>query len=144
MKSTYSTSSYISLQQSLNLYLDGKKGQILEKNFSSINLTKIIKECSEQKSSDNEIMNLCDKFRTTLNNGLSFLYSYLSNIAEKIEEISQLFNIHNLLNKYEITLPLNPKKEFDMIRSYDNKECPEEIYYLTLVFSYFFIISNIL
>ena len=143
MKSTYSTSSYISLQQSLNLYLDGKKGQILEKNFSSINLAKIIKDCSEQKSNDNEIMNLCEKFRTTLNDGLSFLYSYLSNIAEKIEEISQLFNIDNLLNKYEITLPLNPKKEFDMIKSYDNKECPEEIYYLTLVFSYFYIISNI-
>ena len=143
MKSAYSTSNYINLQQSLNLYLDGKRGQILEKNFSSINLAKIIKECSEQKSSDNEIMNLCEKFKTKLNNGLSFLYSYLSNITEKIEEIFQLFNIDNLLNKYEITLPLNPIKEFDMIKSYDNKECPEEIYYLTLVFSYFFIISNI-
>ena len=88
-------------------------------------------------------MHLCEIFRTTLNNDLSFLYSYLSNIIERIEEISQFFNIDNLFNKYEIALPLNPKKEFDMVKSYDNKECPEEIYYLTLVLSYFFIISNI-
>ena len=29
-----------------------------------------------------------EKFKTTLNDGLSFLYSYLSNITEKIEELS--------------------------------------------------------
>ena len=145
MKSSYLISFNISLFDSLNLYLDGKKAKIIEKEFSSSNIKKLIKECSENASEGNklnEINNFCENFKESLDSNLDFLFGYLKNTAEKLEEIAQYLDIKALLTKYKISQPLSPKKEMKKIQM-SNFNRTEEKYCLILVFSYFYVISNI-
>ena len=68
MKSFYSLSFNISVFDSLNLYLNGKKIKIMEKEASSVTLKKIITEYSEKISEDNklnEIINFCENFENS-------------------------------------------------------------------------------
>ena len=65
IKSFYSLSFNISFFDLLNLYLNGKKIKIMEKEASSVTLKKIITEYSEKISEDNklnEIINFLEKF----------------------------------------------------------------------------------
>ena len=145
MKSSYSISFNISLFDSLNLYIDGKKSKIMEKEFSSANLKKIIEDCSKKVLEDNklnEIINFCENFDDSHKTHLDYLYGFLKSTADKLEEIAQFLDIKTLLIKHEISQPLNPTKEINKIQL-SNYNRPEEKFCLILVFSFFYAVSNI-
>ena len=147
MKSAFSTSKSITLQQSLDLYLEGKKGEILEKNLSIVNLKDMIDECSKNLSSNNELKEIekfCEEFERNLNKDYNFLNKFLKLIIVKIGEVEQNFNIKSLLDKYDIKEPVDLLDSFSIIKeSLYESNCPEELYYLCYVISYFLVISNI-
>lgn len=147
MKSTFSTSVSISLQQSLDLYIEGNKGKILEKVYSSLNLKDIIHKCIKNQSNNNElneVKNFCDEFEQKLDDDLDSLYPYLSHIVTKIGEVAQIFNTKELFDKYGIKQPVDLIKAFTKVKnSIYNNNYLEEIYYLIHVISYFLVISNI-
>ena len=145
MKSSYSISFNISLFDSLNLYIDGKKSKIMEKEFSSANLKKIIEDCSKKVLEDNklnEIINFCENFVDSHKTHLDYLYGFLKSTADKLEEIAQFLDIKTLLIKHEISRLLNPTKEINKIQL-SNYNRPEEKFCLILVFSFFYAVSNI-
>ena len=147
IQSTFGTSAELTLEQSLNLYLDGKKGDVFKKNSSFINLNKIIKDCesisSLDKSEINEINDFCKKFKAQLKYDSELLYTFLETITKEIEKLYQFFDIKYLFEKYKIVQPLNPIKALNAIRNITNEEYEEEIYYLILLCLYFFVSSNI-
>lgn len=147
IQSTFCTSADITLEQSLNLYLDGKKGDVFKKNSSFINLNKVIKDCESISSYDNgeinEINAFCKKLKTQLKYDSELLYTFLKMITKEIEKLYNFFDINYLFEKYKIVQPLNPIKALSAIRNITNEEYGEETYYLILLFLYFFVSSNI-
>ena len=147
MKSTFLTSTSITLQQSLDLYLEGKKGEILEKVYSPLSIKAIVNECSKNTSSNKELEEVnkfCNDFKKNLDDDLDSLYSDLSNILANIGEVAQIFDIKNLFNKYGINQPVDLKKAFAKMKKslYQNKFL-EEIYYFIHIISFFLVISII-
>lgn len=145
IKSSYSISFNISLLDSLNLYFEGKKTAIIEKKFSSTNLKKIITECSEKASEDNrliEIIDFYEKFKKSLEAQLNYLFGYINNTAQNLEEIARYLDINTLLNEYKISQTLNPIEEINKIQLTEFNR-PEEKYCLILLYSFFYAISNI-
>ena len=147
MKSTFSISTNITLQQSLELYLEGRKGEILEKSISIVNLKNIINECNKNLSSNNELKEIkrfCDEFERKINKDYNFLYKFLEHIIVKIGEVEKIFDIKTLLDKYDIKQPIDLLNSFSIMKeSLFASNCPEEIYYLCYVISYFLVISYI-
>lgn len=147
MKSTFSTSAIITLQQSLDLYLEGRKGEILEKVYSPFSMKALVNECREKISSNKELEEVnkfCNDFKKNLDDDLDCLYSDLNYIIANIGEVAQIFDIKNLFNKYGINQPVDLKKAFTKMKKslYQNKFL-EEIYYLIHIISYFLVISFI-
>jgi vacuolar-type H+-ATPase subunit I/STV1 len=150
MKSTFSTSASITLQQSLDLYLEGRKGKILEKTFSISNLKAIPEECVTNASNNKEleeVKEFCQKFGHKLDNDLEFLYSCLKIIITNLGEVNHIFDnedVQKLLNKYKITQPVDLIKAFNNLTTslYKNNHL-EEIYYLIYVISYCLVSSII-
>ena len=147
IQSIFCTSADITLEQSLNLYLDEKKGDVFKKNSSFINLNKIIKDCESISSYDNgeinEINAFCKKFKAQLKYDSELLYTFLKRITKEIEKLYEFFDISYLFEKYKIVQPLNPIKVLSTIRNITNEEYEEETYYLILLCLYFFVSSNI-
>ena len=150
IKSNFSPSANITLQQSLDLYLEGKKGKILEKTFSISNLKAITKECVNNASKNKEleeVKEFCQKFGHKLDNDLEFLYSCLKIIITNLGEVNHIFDnqdVQKLLNKYKITQPVDLIKAFNNLTTslYKNNHL-EEIYYLIYVISYYLVSSII-
>ena len=147
MKSSFSISDTITLQQSLDLYLEGRKEEILEKVYSPLSIKAIVNECRKKICNNKELEEInkfCNDFKNNLDDDLDFLYSELNNIITNIGEVAQIFDIKILFNKYGINQPVDLKKAFTKIKKslYQNKFL-EEIYYLIHIISYFLIISII-
>ena len=147
MKSSFSISDTITLQQSLDLYLEGRKEEILEKVYSPLSIKAIVNECRKKIPNNKELEEVnkfCNDFKKNLDDDLDFLYSELNNIITNIGEVAQIFDIKILFNKYGINQPVDLKKAFTKIKKslYQNKFL-EEIYYLIHIISYFLIISII-
>ena len=67
----------------------------------------------------------------------------MDNIIDEIEKISQFFDIKQLIKKYKIKEPLNPLLNIIRLNYKTNDEPTEEIYFLLLILSYFFISPKI-
>ena len=144
IKLTYFTSTNISIEDSLNLYFDGKKGNILKRVNSYENFNDIIKKVNEISKKDepeiNQISKLTDKIKNQLENNLKLLSGFMNKIIEDLEKLWQFFDIKQLFEKYEIVKPLNPLEEIsELLKINDEEEYGEEIYFLVLVLSYFYI-----
>ena len=140
---TYCTSSNISIEDSLDLYLDGKKGNIIKKDkfYKNIDnmIEKINKIAQEDKPKIDKISKLANKIKNQLENNLSFLSNLMCVIIENLEKLWKCFDIKELFEKYEIELPLNPLEEINLLDVNGENETNEEIYFLILVLSFFFI-----
>ena len=147
IKSTFMILPGISVQQSLNLFFEGKKKEILTGKISADNMSSIIeyskqislKEAKEIESFDK----ISKKIRSQLENDSMLLYSNMNIITEEIEKIYQFFNIKDLLAKYGIKQPLNPVLLMAKLRSIVATKNEEEIHYLILVITQIFIESKI-
>ena len=147
IKSTFMILPGISVQQSLNLFFEGKKKEILTGKISADNTSSIIeyskqislKEAKEIESFDK----ISKKIRSQLENDSMLLYSNMNIITEEIEKIYQFFNIKDLLAKYGIKQPLNPVLVMAKLRSIVATKNEEEIHYLILVITQIFIESKI-
>ena len=64
---------------------------------------------------------------------------YLKEIHWDGHEILLFFDIKQLFEKYEIEKPLNPLEEINTLKINESEEDGEEIYFLCLVLSYFYI-----
>jgi DNA-directed RNA polymerase subunit H (RpoH/RPB5) len=137
----------IKIEDSLDLYLNGKKGKILKKNLPDQKIKNIIKGYDKLSKEDkNEIIkikNFCDKIKDQIENVSISLCYFMDNIIDEIEKISQFFDIKLLIKKYKIKEPLNPLLNIIRLNYKTNDEPTEEIYFLLLILSYFFISSKI-
>lgn len=144
---SYDTLPSIKIEDSLDLYLNGKKGKILKKNLPDQNIKKIIKGYDKLSKEDkNEIIkikNFCDKIKDQIENVSISLCYFMDNIIDEIEKISQFFDIKLLIKKYKIKEPLNPLLNIIRLNYKTNDEPTEEIYFLLLILSYFFISPKI-
>ena len=143
IKLTYCTSSNISIEDSLDLYLDGKKGNILKRDISDKKvdnmIEKINKISQEDKPKIDKISKLADKIKNQLESNLSFLSRLMDIILENLEKLWKCFGIKELFEKYEIEQPLNPLEEINSFDINSEDETKEEIYFLILVLNFFFI-----
>jgi len=142
---TYSISSNISIKDSLDLYFNGKKGNILKKDKLSEkleNLMKNIKTITKgDKSEIDQILNLAEKIKNQLETNFEFLSRFMGNILQELEKLWNRFNIDELFLKYNIKTPSNPLKDIYQFQFEDQEgnEDIEEIYFLALVLGYLFI-----
>ena len=67
----------------------------------------------------------------------------MNNIIKNIVKISQLFDIKQLMKKYKIKEPLNPLQNINRLNFMIEDGATEEIYFLLLILSYFFISPKI-
>jgi len=143
IKLTYCTSSNISIEDSLDLYLDGKKGNILKRDISDKKVDNIIEKINkisqEDKPKIDKISKLADKIKNQLESNLSFLSRLMDIILENLEKLWKCFGIKELFEKYEIEQPLNPLEEINSFDINSEDETKEEIYFLILVLNFFFI-----
>ena len=147
IKSTFIILPGITVQQSLNLFFEGKKKEILTGKTSADNMNSIIeysKQISSKEAKEIEsIDKISKKIRSQLENDSMLLYSNMNIMAEEIEKIYQFFNAEDLLIKYGIKQPLNPALVMAKLRSIISKKNEEEIHYLILAISQLFIDSKI-
>ena len=140
---TYCTSSNISIEDSLDLYLDGKKGNILKKDKSykivDNMIEKIKKITNEDESEINQILKLSDKIKYELRTNLEYLSSLMNKILNDLEKLWSLFDIEKLFSKYNIKNPLNPLLDIYKLNNQEDAKNNEELYFLALVFGYLFI-----
>ena len=91
-----------------------------------------------------KITDFYEKEKKKIEYDLDNLYTNYDSIIEEIEDISEFFDIKKLFNKYRISNPLDPLKEFIKIRGLKiGIESAEEIYYLILLLSFLFCDSKI-
>ena len=140
---TYCTSSNISIEDSLDLYLDGKKRNINKKYKPSEKLENIIEKIkkitNEDKSEINQILKLSDKIKYELRTNLEYLSSLMNKILNDLEKLWSLFDIEKLFSKYNIKNPLNPLLDIYKLNNQEDAKNNEELYFLALVFGYLFI-----
>ena len=110
--------------------------------------SKIIEECKKISDEDEKkiqkITDFYEKEKKKIEYDLDNLYTNYDSIIEEIEDISEFFDIKKLFNKYRISNPLDPLKEFIKIRGLKiGIESAEEIYYLILLLSFLFCDSKI-
>ena len=143
IKLTYCTSTNISLEDSLNLYFDGKKGNILKEVKSYEKINDIIKKVNKISKKDEpeikQISKFANKIKTQFESNLTFLSGFMDKIMEDLEKLWKFFDIKQLFEKYEIEKPLNPLEEINTLKINESEEDGEEIYFLCLVLSYFYI-----
>ena len=147
LKSTYMIMPGISVQQSLNLFFDGKKEEILKGKISADNMNSLIDYSNKLSSKDNKeieaIANISQKNRKDLEKHSNLLYTNMNIIEKELEMISQFFDIKKLLTKYKIKQPVDPVKVINYSRSIVGENNDDEIHYLILVISQLFIDSKI-
>ena len=84
------------------------------------------------------------KEKKKITENLGFLYVNYDDTINEIEDISKFFDIKNLFNKYNISQPLDPLKEFIKIQRLKIEiNSAEEIYYLFLLISFCYYDSKI-
>ena len=67
----------------------------------------------------------------------------MENIIKDIEKISQLFDIQQVMKKYKIKESLNPLQNINRLNLMFEDGVTEDIYFLLLILSYFFISQKI-
>ena len=144
IKITYCTSSNISIEDSLDLYLNGKKGNILKREKLDKKVDNMIDKINKISQEDNpkiaQISKLADKIKKQFENNLSSLSRLMDKLLENLEKLWKFFDIKELFEKYEIEQPLNPLEEIESLDSDEEDEIKvEEIHFLVLVLSFFFI-----
>ena len=143
IKKIYYISSNISIEDSLNLYLDGKKGAILKTDKFTKKIQNIIKKINKiSKNNKHEIEKIskfAEKIKKELETNLTFLSYIMDTILEDLEKLWNRFDIKNLFEKYQIEIPLNPLEEIYILKRMRKDKNGEEIYFLVLALSYFFI-----
>lgn len=144
IKINYCTSSDISIKDSLNLYLDGKKGNILLKRDKACeNVNKLIKGFDNLSKRDEkeleQISIFYNKIKSQLDENSSFFCCFMNKIVEELEILCKFFDINKTFEKYQIKKPLNIFKSINIFKFINEEENAEEIYFLILVLSYLFI-----
>ena len=150
MNTVYNTPLNFPVEKSVDLFFEGKKGDMLYSvpMFESKSKIKIIEVCKKISNEDEKaiqkITNFYKKEKNKIEFDLDTLYFNFDNIIEEIEDISKFFDIRKLFNKYSISEPLDFLKEFMKIRGLKlANESAEEIYYLILLLSFLFCDSEI-
>ena len=150
MKTVYNTPLNFPVEKSVDLFFDGKKGDVLHSvpMFEGKSKIKIIEECKKISDEDEKAIQRITTFykreKKKIEFDLNKLYSNLGKIIEEIEDISEFFDIKKLFNKYSISEPLDPLEEFMKITDLTPpNESAEEIYYLILLVSFLFCDSEI-
>jgi hypothetical protein len=147
LKSTYMIMPGISVQQSLNLFFDGKKEEILKGKISADNMNSLIDYSNKLSSKDNKeieaIANISQKNRKDLEKHSDLLYTNMNIIEEELEMIFQFFDIKKLLTKYKIKQPVDPVIVINYLRRRVGNNNDDEIHYLILAISQLFIDSKI-
>jgi len=142
IKNIYCTSSNISVEDSLNLYLEGKKVNILKVKPSE-KIDNIIKKISKisknNKSEMDQILKFAEKIKNQLETNLTFLSCIMDKILEDLEKLWNRFDIKELFEKYQIENPLKPLEDIYILKRMKTEENGEEIYFLALALGYFFI-----
>ena len=150
MKTVYNTPLNFPVEKSVDLFFDGKKGDVLYsvQKFEKKSKIKIIEECKKISDEDEKaiqkITEFYEKEKNKIEDDLDILYTNFDTIIEEIEDISEFFDIKKLFNKYSISVPLDPLKEIMKIRGLKlTSQSLEEIYYLILLVSFLFCDSEI-
>ena len=148
IKTDYNTPLNFPVEKSVDLFFDLKKGDVLYPIPKFESKSKIIEECKKISDEDEKkiqkITDFYEKEKKKIEYDLDNLYTNYDSIIEEIEDISEFFDIKKLFNKYRISNPLDPLKEFIKIRGLKiGIESAEEIYYLILLLSFLFCDSKI-
>ena len=145
-KISYSPNANIDIEEALNFYYDGKKGPLLKKTSSIDNKETYSKEFGELFSEVNlekkEVKKFKQNFQKQFKTNLNSIKSRFWFVNEELDNISQFFNFDDLLQKYNISTPLNPLEAINECPTVITPENAEEIYFLNLVFAYFFLESS--
>ena len=145
-KISYSPNANIDIEEALNFYYDGKKGPLLKKTSSIDNKETYSKEFGELFSEVNlekkEVKKFKQNFQKQFKTNLNSIKSRFWFVNEELDNISQFFNFDDLLQKYNISTPLNPLEAINECPTVITPENAEEIYFLNLVFAYFFLKSS--
>ena len=137
---SYKVDSIISIYNAFNLFIDGKKSEILidKNNYrNSSNIEQCLNKLYDDAKIDEDLNYLLKKILTSIDDNFESLYEMKSEFLKSIENYGNYFTVDEILELLKISLPLKPLETVKKLK-YDksNIKSIENCYYFSQICGY--------